>query len=42
MDVVVSHINAHGVGSNRHAFNHTVGIELHDVAVFAGSGLTLI
>ena len=42
MDVVVAHADTHGIGSNRHAFDHCVRVELHDVAVFAGAGLALI
>ena len=42
MDVVVANRNAHGVGGNCHAFNHRVRIELHDVAVFAGTRLTFV
>ena len=42
MDVVVTHIDAHGVSGNGHAFNHDVGIELHDVAVFASTRFTFV
>ena len=42
MNVVVTHIDAHGISCNGHAFNHDVWIELHDVTVFASARLTLI
>ena len=42
MNVVVTHIDAHGISGNGHAFNHDVRIELHDVTVFASAGLAFV
>jgi len=42
MNVVVAHRYAHGIRGNNHALDDNVGIELQDVAVFAGSRLSLI
>ena len=42
MDVVVSHRDAHGIGGNRHALDHDMRVELQDVAVLAGTGLTFV
>ena len=42
VNVVVTHIDAHGISGNGHAFNHDVGIELHDVAVFASAWLAFV
>ncbi len=42
VNVVVPDRDAHGVGGNRHAFDDDVRVELHDVAVFAGTRLTFV
>ena len=42
MNVVVTHIDAHGISGDGHAFNHDVWIELHDVTVFASAGLAFV
>ena len=42
VDVVVTHADAHGEGRDGHALNHRMGVELHDVAVFARTGLALV
>ena len=42
VNVVVTHIDAHGVSRNGHAFNHNVRIELHDVAVFASAWFAFV
>ncbi|KAG0775049.1 hypothetical protein G6F22_013596 [Rhizopus arrhizus] len=42
VDVVVADADAHGVGRDRHAFNHDVRIEAQDVAVLAGARLGFV
>ena len=42
VDVVVTHANAHGIGSNGHPLDHDVGVELQNVAVFEGTGLAFV
>ena len=42
MDVVVPDRDAHRVGSNDHALNHDMRVVHQDVAVLAGTGLTLV
>ena len=42
VNVVVADRDAHGVGGNRHAFNHDMRVVLHDVAVFGSAGFAFV
>ena len=42
VNVVVADRDAHGIGCNRHAFDHDMRVVLHDVAVFGGAGLAFV
>ena len=42
MDVVVAHVDAHGIRGNRHALDHNVGVVVQDVAVLAGARFALV
>ncbi|MNT41657.1 hypothetical protein D3C72_1780260 [compost metagenome] len=42
VDIVVTYIDAHRESSNRHAFNHDVGVVHQDLTVFASARFTLI
>ena len=42
VDVVVAHADAHGISRDDHAFDHRVGVVLHDVAVFASARLAFV
>ncbi len=42
VDVVVADADAHGIGRDRHAFNHDVRIETQDVAVLERTGFAFV